>query len=63
MTKPQQSELRRSGRGSTDQEGAELRAREADAPEVKGRTGRIPEANRPGHHPPVEQDKPSGPPA
>lgn len=63
MTKPQQRELRRSGLGNTDQEALEMMARESDVPEVKGRTGRVPEDNRPGHHPPVDQDKPSGPPA
>jgi hypothetical protein len=63
MTKPQQPELRRTGLGSTDQEAAELRAREDQTPPDTGRAGRVPEANRPGHHPPVEQDKPAGPPA
>lgn len=60
MTKPQQPELRRTGLGSTDQEAAELRARDDRTPSTGGPTGRVPEHNRPGHHPPVEQDKPTG---
>lgn len=63
MVKPQQPELRRSGRGDTDQEGKELIARESGIPASSGGgMGPTPEANRPGHHPEHEQDKPSGPP-
>jgi hypothetical protein len=51
VTKPQPRELRRSGLGNTDQEALEMMARESEVPEVKGRTGRVPEDNRPGHHP------------
>ncbi len=59
MTKPQQPELRRTGLGATDQDGAEIRA--GDQPSPAGATdglGPVPEANRPGHHPEHEQDKP-----
>ena len=61
MTKPQQPELRRSDRGQTDQrewarhEEARGRRRET------GRSGPVPEENRPGHHPDDEQDKPEAP--
>jgi hypothetical protein len=60
MTKPQQPELRRSGLGSTDQEGAEARARDAeqDAPAGETRSGPVPPDNQPGHRPEHEQDKP-----
>jgi hypothetical protein len=34
----------------------------APVPVDKGPSGPVPEANRPGHHPEVEQDKPTGPP-
>ena len=60
MTKPQQPELRRSGYGATDQDSAEIRAGQGPDDE-KGRTGQIPDENRPGHHPETEQDKPQQP--
>lgn len=60
MSNPQQPELRRSGLGSTDQNGAEIRA--GDRPdEPADSLGPVPEANRPGHHPEHEQDKPAPP--
>lgn len=62
VSTPQQPELRRSGTGATDQEAAELRAGD-DFDETPGGLGPVPEANRPGHHPEHEQDKPEGPPA
>jgi hypothetical protein len=60
MTKPQQPELRRSGRGSTDEDSATTKAQvDRRAPvDEPGPTGRIPEDNRPGHHPEHEQDQP-----
>lgn len=61
MTKPQQPELRRSGLGSTDQSGAEVRAGD-ELPEGEGRVGAVPEDNQPNHHPEHEQDKPEVPP-
>jgi hypothetical protein len=60
MTSPQQPELRRSGLGSTDQDAAELRATDHPNPDAGAEgLGPIPEANRPGHHPEQEQDKPT----
>ncbi|MPZ73872.1 MAG: hypothetical protein GEU74_11675 [Nitriliruptorales bacterium] len=59
MTKPQQPELRRSGKGATDQDSAKLHADE-DVEAQHGRT-RIPEDNRSGHRPEQEQDKPVPP--
>lgn len=61
MTKPQQPELRRTGLGATDQEAKELRARQGRGQgggDTAGDAGPVPEENRPGHHPPREQDKP-----
>lgn len=57
MPKPQQPELRRSGKGSTDSDATEMRAGD----ELEGGDpglGPVPEENRPGHHPTTEQDKP-----
>ena len=62
MTKPQQPELRRTGLGDTDQDAKELRAQDDRGVTTGGETGRVPPDNRPGHHPPVEQDKPRGAP-
>lgn len=57
MTKPQQPELARSGRGEVDP--AAAKTRHADGPPpVSGNPGPVPEHNRPGHHPEREQDKP-----
>jgi hypothetical protein len=60
MPKPQQEELRRSGRGSTDQDSASARARD-DLPADEN-PGPVPEENRPGHHPARDQDKPESAP-
>src|SRR2546423_9347928 len=60
MAKPQQPELARSGRGATDPASAKANADSAMPSERD--IGPIPEANLPGHHPAVEQDKPTGPP-
>jgi hypothetical protein len=58
MDKPQQPELGRSGRGETDPEGRRV-TREADrSGSERGKSGKVPPENRPGHHPDVEQDKP-----
>jgi hypothetical protein len=43
--------------GATDQDSAEIRA--GDPVREDGYTGPVPEANKPGHHPEDEQDKPS----
>ena len=58
MTKPQQPELRRSGRGATDDDSAKARA--SRPLDEKGEAGPVPEANAPGHHPEEDQDKPDG---
>jgi hypothetical protein len=60
MTKPQQPELARSGRGETDP--AAAKTRRGGPTDATPPTGPIPEDNLPGHHPSEEQDKPTGPP-
>lgn len=60
MAKPQQPELARSGRGATDPASAKATAAPSTPPITDA--GPIPEDNQPGHHPPVEQDKPTRPP-
>lgn len=60
MVKPQQPELRRSGKGSTDRDGKELRVDD----ELEGGDpgiGPVPEENQPGHRPERDQDKPPPP--
>ena len=61
MSKPQQPELARSGRGAVDPGAVkeQLTAPTTGGGE-NGDLGPIPEDQRPGHHPGVEQDKPSG---
>jgi hypothetical protein len=56
MDRPQQPELERSGHTPIDQEHRDDLGPAVPPPE-KGRT-RVPPANRPGHHPALEQDKP-----
>jgi hypothetical protein len=61
MVKPQQPELRRSDRGATSDDATKERLTAPSIPGVDGSAGGpVPEANLPGHHPPQEQDKPSG---
>lgn len=60
MVKPQQPELRRSDRGATSDDATKERLTAPAIPGVDEAGGPIPEANLPGHHPPQEQDKPSG---
>jgi len=62
MTTPQQPELARNQRSPVSVPAAKVKAA-ADLPADKGELGPLPEDNRPGHHPPVDQDKPSGPPS
>jgi len=62
MSKPQQPELHRSGLGATDPASAKAAAEVGDNATEGGATGPVPQANRPGHHPPHDQDKPEGPP-
>ncbi len=58
MPNPQQPELRRSGLGSTTDDSAKSKAATAgDTAEDSG-VAPVPPANRPGHHPDDEQDKP-----
>jgi hypothetical protein len=57
MPKPQQPELARSGKGSTDQDSAKIKA-DSVMPVDAQPVGKIPEENQPGHHPDKEQDKP-----
>ncbi|MFL5796740.1 MAG: hypothetical protein ACJ77A_02260 [Actinomycetota bacterium] len=60
MTRPQQQEVRRSGRGETDQQGRRA-AREAKrGGRPSDPAGPVPEENRPGYHPDREQDRPEG---
>lgn len=63
MTNPQQPELARSRKGATSDDSVKSRLNGAKADASgPGPMGPIPEDNQPGHHPEVEQDKPTGPP-
>lgn len=55
---PQQPELRRSGRGDTSQDTRHAKQEARGLPKTKGKRGKVPEENRPGHHPEEEQDQP-----
>ena len=59
MGQPQQPELRRSGRSGTSQEQWHAKQEARDLPKAKGKAGKVPEENQPGHHPDEEQDIPS----
>jgi hypothetical protein len=61
MSKPQQPELHRSGKGATDPASAKASAELTENPGATGAGGPIPEDNQPGHHPEKEQDKPALP--
>lgn len=59
MAKPQQPELRRSGRvAALDPDATETVLGATDRPSTKGSAGPVPEEQRPGHKPDHEQDKP-----
>lgn len=59
MSKPQQPELRRSGKvAALDPDATETRLTGEERPAATGPTGPVPEEQRPGHHPEREQDKP-----
>ena len=58
MTNPQQPEIRRRGLGEVVQDAA--KTRHGGPTDEQGRTGPVPEGNEPGHHPPVDQDRPTG---
>ncbi len=56
MSKPQQPELHRSGKGATDPHSFKS---DVDSPGAEqGNAGPVPPENQPGHHPEIEQDKP-----
>ncbi len=59
MPKPQEPEIRRSGRTPLDPDSVEGRRGPTDE---EGHTGPVPDENEPGHHPDHEQDKPEVPP-
>lgn len=59
MAKPQQPEIRRSGRTDLDPDSVQGNRGPSDE---KGNTGKVPPENQPGHHPEKEQDKPTSPP-
>lgn len=59
MAKPQQAELRRSGKvPALDPDATETRLEAHERPGSSGAQGPIPEDQRPGHHPDHDQDKP-----
>ena len=58
MSKPQQPELHRSGRGATDPASAKANPEVGAEVGSEGGVGPVPEENLPGHHPDQEQDKP-----
>lgn len=63
MTNPQQPELARSRKGATSDDSVKSRVGGVKADTSgPGPMGPVPEDNQPGHHPEVEQDKPTGPP-
>ncbi len=58
MTKPQQPEIARSGKGEVTQEGRR-QAREADKEQKEGgKAGKVPPQNQPGRKPEHEHDTP-----
>lgn len=57
MSNPQQPEIRRSGRGEVVEDA--VKGRHGGPSDEVGNTGPVPEDNQPGHHPEVEQDKPT----
>ncbi|HEV2889395.1 MAG TPA: hypothetical protein VGX28_03390 [Frankiaceae bacterium] len=48
MTKPQQNELRRSGKGATDQDSAKIKPDLEGTPGTNEIGGSVPEGNQPG---------------
>lgn len=59
MANPQQPELRRSGKvAALDPDATQTDLTAQDRPGTRGRTGKIPTEQQPGHHPDEEQDKP-----
>ncbi len=62
MVKPQQPELARSRKGTTDKDGKELRVDAPEFPRADDPNAPVPKANQAGHRPDDEQDKPDVPP-
>jgi len=60
MSKPQQPELARSGRGATDPASIKTELTAPDTGAERGLATPVPEGNLPGHRPEHDQDKPSG---
>ena len=60
MTKPQQPEIARSGKGEVTQEGRRQAGRErpSKSKDEGGKTGKVPPENEPGRKPEHEHDKP-----
>jgi len=59
VANPQQPELRRSGKvAALDPDATETDLTAHERPKAKGRTGKVPKEQRPGHKPEQEQDKP-----
>ncbi len=61
MTEPQQPELARARRSAASPSSTKSRARRT-APSTRDIAAPVPEDNEPGHHPEVDQDKPTRPP-
>jgi hypothetical protein len=61
--RPQQPEQARSERDQVIPQSWTQRAEGEKRPRAKGRGGRVPEENRPGHQADQEQDKPESPPS
>ncbi len=57
MTNPQQPEIRRSGLHEAVQDS--VKSSHGGPTDESGNAAPIPEANEPGHHPDVDQDKPT----
>jgi hypothetical protein len=58
MDRPQQPELYRSGNTALEPDSIESEVRARRTPRSGGETGKVPDDNRPGHHPHHEQDQP-----
>ena len=58
MSQPQQRELARSERGEIDPQSRKIAREGKDVRDQRGRRGKVPPENRPGHHSEREQDKP-----
>lgn len=59
MSTPQQNEVRRSTHNAADPDAPASALTAASPPTEGSGGGPVPEDNKPGHHPEVEQDKPA----